>query len=41
MPAAPGQSREARHILQPLYAWFTGGIGFTDVREAKALLESL
>jgi hypothetical protein len=27
--------------LRPLYAWFTEGLDFTDLREAKALLDSL
>ena len=36
-----GKSTEARQMLQPLYGWFTEGFGFSDLREAKALLDSL
>jgi len=36
-----GQSAEAWQMLQPLYGWFTEGFRFTDLREAKALLDSL
>jgi predicted ATPase len=32
---------EARQMLQPLYGWFTEGFQFGDLREAKALLDSL
>jgi tetratricopeptide (TPR) repeat protein len=36
-----GQGTEARQLLQPLYGWFTEGFGCSDLREAKALLDSL
>ena len=36
-----GQGTEARQMLQPLYGWFTEGFEFSDLREAKALLDSL
>jgi predicted ATPase len=36
-----GQSTEARQMLQPLYGWFTEGFQFSDLRETKALLDSL
>ena len=36
-----GKSTEARQMLQPLYGWFTEGFGFSDLRETKALLDSL
>ncbi|MBT2321863.1 AAA family ATPase [Variovorax paradoxus] len=36
-----GKSTEARQMLQPLYGWFTEGFQFSDLREAKALLDSL
>jgi tetratricopeptide (TPR) repeat protein len=36
-----GKSTEARRMLQPLYGWFTEGFGFSDLREAKAVLDSL
>jgi predicted ATPase len=36
-----GQGSEARQMLQPLYGWFTEGFQFSDLRETKALLDSL
>ena len=40
-----GNAREKaprpRQVLQPLYGWFTEGFQFTDLREAKALLDAL
>jgi len=35
------KAAEALRVLRPLCAWFTEGSGFTDPREARALLESL
>jgi len=37
------QSRraEARHLLAPVYAWFTEGFDTADLKEAKALLDEL
>ena len=32
---------EARHILTPVYNWFTEGFGTPNLRAAKALLDSL
>lgn len=36
-----GKGTEARRMLQSLYGWFTEGFHFSDLREAKALLDSL
>ena len=36
-----GKGAKARQVLQPLYGWFTEGFQFSDLREAKALLDSL
>jgi tetratricopeptide (TPR) repeat protein len=36
-----GKGAEARLMLQPHYGWFTEGFQFSDLREAKALLDSL
>ncbi|PSL81146.1 adenylate cyclase [Variovorax sp. WS11] len=36
-----GKGTEARQVLQPLHAWFTEGFGFSELREAKAVLEKL
>ena len=35
-----GNCTEASRMLQPIYGWFTEGFQFTDLREAKALLDS-
>jgi predicted ATPase len=32
---------EARHVLAPVYGWFTEGFDTADLQEAKALLEEL
>ena len=32
---------EAREILAPVYGWFTEGFDMLDLKEAKALLNSL
>jgi len=36
-----GKRGEARELLAPVYAWFTEGFESRDLREAKALLETL
>ena len=36
-----GRRGEARELLAPVYGWFTEGFGTADLREARALLESL
>ena len=36
-----GRSRQARELLAPVYGWFTEGFGTLDLKEAKALLDSL
>ena len=33
--------RQARELLAPVYGWFTEGFDRRDLKEAKALLESL
>jgi predicted ATPase len=32
---------EARHLLTPVYGWFTEGFDTPDLRDAKALLDQL
>jgi len=36
-----GRRAEAHDLLAPVYAWFTEGFGTADLRDAKALLDSL
>jgi predicted ATPase len=36
-----GQRNEARELLAPIYGWFTEGFDTADLREARALLETL
>jgi predicted ATPase len=36
-----GKRHEARHLLAPVYGWFTEGFDTLDLKEAKALLEEL
>jgi class 3 adenylate cyclase/predicted ATPase len=36
-----GKRQEAHDLLAPVYGWFTEGFGTADLREAKALLETL
>jgi predicted ATPase len=36
-----GKRTEARHLLAPIYGWFTEGFDTVDLKEAKALLEEL
>jgi predicted ATPase len=36
-----GRRAEANELLAPVYGWFTEGFDTADLKEAKALLESL
>jgi predicted ATPase len=36
-----GKRHEARNLLAPVYGWFTEGFDTLDLREAKALLDTL
>jgi predicted ATPase len=36
-----GKSKEAHHLLAPIYDWFTEGFETADLKEAKALLDEL
>jgi predicted ATPase len=36
-----GKKKEARELLQGIYSWFTEGFDTADLKEAKALLESI
>jgi predicted ATPase len=36
-----GKPQQARELLAPVYGWFTEGFDTLDLREAKALLDSL
>ena len=36
-----GRRREPRELLAPVYEWFTEGFDTPDLREAKALLDTL
>jgi predicted ATPase len=36
-----GRRAEARDLLAPIYGWFTEGFGTPDLKEAKALLDTL
>jgi predicted ATPase len=36
-----GKRSDARNLLAPIYGWFTEGFDATDLKEAKALLETL
>jgi predicted ATPase len=36
-----GRRDEARHLLAPVYGWFTEGFDTPDLKEAKALLKAL
>ncbi len=36
-----GKRDAARHLLAPLYAWFTEGFATRDLIEARALLDDL
>jgi predicted ATPase len=39
--ASQARGEEARAVLAPVYAWFTEGFDTGDLRDAKALLDSL
>jgi tetratricopeptide (TPR) repeat protein len=39
--ASHGKRRQARELLLPIYDWFTEGSDTSDLKEAKALLETL
>src|SRR6516162_2120017 len=39
--AERGRSAEARDLLTPVYGWFTEGFGTRDLKEARALLDTL
>ena len=36
-----GERTQARHLLTPVYAWFTEGFETADSKDAKALLDEL
>jgi predicted ATPase len=36
-----GKRDEARHLLAPVYGWFTEGFDTRDLKEAKALLDEV
>jgi hypothetical protein len=36
-----GKREAARHLMAPLYAWFTEGLDTRDLKDAKTLLDSL
>ena len=36
-----GKVQQARELLAPVYGWFTEGFDTLDLKEAKALLDSL
>jgi predicted ATPase len=36
-----GKRDEARELLAPVFGWFTEGFDTRDLKEAKALLETL
>ena len=36
-----GKRDEARELLAPVYGWFTEGFETLDLKEAKALLDTL
>jgi predicted ATPase len=39
--AEQGQRNEARDLLAQVYGWFTEGFDTADLKEAKALLDTL
>ena len=41
MSTALSKRTEARHLLAPVYNWFTEGFNTLDLKEAKALLDEL
>jgi predicted ATPase len=36
-----GRRAEARHVLAPVYSWFTEGFDTADLQDARALLQEL
>jgi predicted ATPase len=36
-----GKREAARDLLEPIYAWFTEGFDWPDLRSARALLDEL
>ena len=36
-----GKPQQARELLAPVYGWFTEGFDTRDLKEAKALLDTL
>ena len=36
-----GKRDEVRHLLAPVYGWFTEGFDKRDLREAKEMLDGL
>ena len=36
-----GKPQQARDLLAPVYGWFTEGFNTSDLKEAKALLDTL
>jgi len=36
-----GRRAEARHLLAPVYGWFTEGFNTPDLKEASGLLDEL
>ncbi|UVC18271.1 hypothetical protein [Mesorhizobium onobrychidis] len=36
-----GKHADARDLLAPVYAWFTEGFATPDLKEAKAMLDTL
>jgi hypothetical protein len=39
--ARPGKAAAAHDLLAPVYGWFTEGFDTLDLKEAKALLDTL
>jgi predicted ATPase len=36
-----GKAQQARELLAPVYGWFTEGFDTSDLKDAKALLDTL
>ena len=36
-----GKRQQARELLAPIYGWFTEGFDTRDLKEAKALLDTV
>jgi predicted ATPase len=39
--AEQGERQRARHLLAPVYGWFTEGFDMPDLKDARALLDEL